>query len=75
MANVPSSRGYSGGFAVDLMAKDVSLAVAAAHAAKSPLPLGGPVLQMYNMLRKQGYGGKDFSSVFEFLSKEEKKSD
>ena len=37
MANVPSSRGYTGGFAVDLMAKDVSLAVAAAHAAKVTL--------------------------------------
>jgi 3-hydroxyisobutyrate dehydrogenase-like beta-hydroxyacid dehydrogenase len=28
---------------------------------------------MYNMLRKQGYGNKDFSSVYEFLAKEQKK--
>lgn len=94
MENVPSSRGYTGGFACDLMAKDVSLAVSAAHSVKSPLPLGGSVLQLYNLLHKQGasfvvcfffsptqrpppfffalgYGGKDFSAVFEFLSKKQ----
>lgn len=73
MPNVPSSRGYSGGFAVDLMAKDVSLAVAAANALKTPLPMGGPALQLYNLISRQGYGGKDFSSVFEFLSVNNKK--
>lgn len=68
MQNVPSSRGYAGGFAVDLMAKDISLATGAAHAVKAPVPLGGAVQQLYNLLSRQGYGSKDFSSVYEFLA-------
>ncbi len=68
LPSVPASRGYTGGFAVDLMAKDVSLAVAAAAAVKAPLPLGGPAQQMYHLLSRQGMGGKDFSVVYEFLN-------
>lgn len=69
LPGVPSSRGYTGGFACDLMAKDVSLAINAAHAVKSPLPLGGSVLQLYNLLSLHGYGGKDFSAVYDYLAK------
>eukprot|EP01094_Clydonella_sp_ATCC50884_P019088 TRINITY_DN3659_c0_g1_i1.p1 TRINITY_DN3659_c0_g1~~TRINITY_DN3659_c0_g1_i1.p1 ORF type:complete len:387 (-),score=112.11 TRINITY_DN3659_c0_g1_i1:167-1192(-) len=67
MEGVPASRDYEGGFGVDLMAKDLSLAVAAAHQAKAPLPLGGSTLQVYNMLSEAGYGRKDFGSVYKFL--------
>lgn len=67
MENVPASRDYEGGFGVDLMAKDLSLAVAAAHQAKAPLPLGGSTLQVYNLLSEAGYGKKDFGSVYKFL--------
>eukprot|EP01127_Copromyxa_protea_P002419 TRINITY_DN12310_c0_g1_i1.p1 TRINITY_DN12310_c0_g1~~TRINITY_DN12310_c0_g1_i1.p1 ORF type:complete len:329 (-),score=101.54 TRINITY_DN12310_c0_g1_i1:23-1009(-) len=70
---VPSSNDYNGGFGVDLMAKDLSLAVGAAHAIKEPLPLGGSALQLYNMLSSKGLGGKDFSSVYKFLSEAAKK--
>merc|ERR1712137_1365029 len=43
MDGVPSSRGYTGGFACDLMVKDLGLAAAAAHGAqpKVSLPMGG----------------------------------
>jgi 3-hydroxyisobutyrate dehydrogenase len=71
LPSVPSSRGYAGGFAVDLMAKDVSLAVAAASAIKAPLPLGGAAQQLYHLLSKQGMGGKDFSVVYDFLSRKQ----
>ncbi len=54
MANVPSSRGYTGGFAVDLMAKDVGLAVSAANSVKAPVPLGATALQIYNMISTHG---------------------
>ncbi len=54
---------------VDLMAKDVSLAINAAHGVKAPIPLGAVALQVYNMISTQGGGGKDFSSVFEFFNK------
>jgi hypothetical protein len=40
MPNVPASRGYTGGFGVDLMKKDVGLAVAAAARANANLPMG-----------------------------------
>lgn len=73
MPNVPSSRGYTGGFGVDLMAKDLGLAVGAATKEKIPLPLGGQAQQIYNLLSSQGFGQKDFSSVYEFLSKNIKK--
>eukprot|EP01125_Pyxidicula_operculata_P022389 TRINITY_DN9114_c0_g1_i1.p1 TRINITY_DN9114_c0_g1~~TRINITY_DN9114_c0_g1_i1.p1 ORF type:complete len:329 (+),score=59.94 TRINITY_DN9114_c0_g1_i1:36-1022(+) len=65
---VPSSNGYKGGFAVDLMAKDLSLAVSAAHTVKQPLLLGGDAHQTYNLLSQQGYGGLDFSAVYKFLN-------
>jgi len=51
------------------MAKDLSLAINAAHALKTSIPLGAVALQVYNMISTQGAGGKDFSSVFEFLNK------
>jgi 3-hydroxyisobutyrate dehydrogenase len=69
MPGVPSSRNYDGGFGVDLMAKDLSLSVAAAHESRTPLPLGGLALQLYNLLSAQGYSRKDFSSIYDYLSK------
>jgi len=68
---VPSSRDYTGGFGVDLMAKDLSLAVSAANAIKEPLPLGGSALQTYNLLSKKGFGKKDFSSIYKYLAEKE----
>ena len=68
LPNVPASRGYTGGFGSALMAKDVGLAVAAAHAKQVPLPLGGAALQVYNLLGAQGHGQRDFSVVYEFLA-------
>jgi len=70
---VPASNNYQGGFAVDLMAKDLSLAVGAAHSVKQPLPLGGGAHQFYNMVSQKGYGGLDFSAVYKFLSESNSK--
>merc|ERR1712203_1316901 len=52
MEGVPSARGYTGGFACDLMAKDLGLANAAALGArpKLGLPMGGLALQMYTLM-------------------------
>jgi 3-hydroxyisobutyrate dehydrogenase len=71
MENVPSSRNYEGGFGVDLMAKDLSLGVIAAHNCKQPLVLGGAALQVYNQISSKGYGKKDFSSIYKYLSTKE----
>lgn len=70
--NVPSSRGYTGGFGVDLMAKDLGLAINAANAIKAPVPLGAQAHQFYNSMSNHGYGGLDFSSAYEYLQKKKK---
>jgi len=67
MEGVPASRGYSGGFGVDLMAKDLSLALAAASAVGAVMPLAGVAHRLYQLISANGSGGKDFSSAFDFL--------
>jgi len=66
--NVPSSRDYNGGFATDLMKKDLGLAVDAAAQVKAPIPMGSTAAQLYTILSNNNYGSKDFSSVYKFLS-------
>jgi len=66
---VPSSRDYEGGFGTDLIAKDLSLALKVAETIKAPVPLGANAHQIYSLLSHQGFGKKDFSFVYEFLSK------
>lgn len=69
MPNVPSSRGYTGGFGSALMEKDLTLAMEVANASKARLPLGSQAHQVYGLLCEHGYGDKDFSVVFEYLTK------
>jgi len=69
---VPASNGYKGGFASDLMAKDLYLAVSAANSIKQPLPLGGNAHQFYNLVSQKGLGGYDFSVVYKLLSEGQK---
>jgi 3-hydroxyisobutyrate dehydrogenase len=63
MENVPAARGYSGGFGVDLMLKDLGLALEAAKQAKQPVVLGSAAQQLYQLWSAQGEGAKDFSSI------------
>ena len=67
--NVPSNNNYEGGFMVDLLAKDLTLAQHSASQVKAPLPLGGQALQVYTTMSTNGMGRKDFSSVFQFLKR------
>jgi len=69
MENVPSSRGYSGGFGSALMEKDLGLAMSAASAVKARLPLGASAHQLYGLLCEHGYQDKDFSAVYDYLSR------
>ncbi|WP_028080789.1 3-hydroxyisobutyrate dehydrogenase [Solimonas soli] len=59
---VPASRGYSGGFGSALMLKDLGLAVEAAVAAGSAIPLGELARNLYQ-LHCQGAASEDFSSI------------
>lgn len=65
MENVPSSNGYQGGFMVDLMNKDLHLAMSAAAATQSVVPMGALAKSMYQLHGLKGNGAKDFSSIYE----------
>lgn len=69
MPTVPASRGYTGGFGCVLMEKDLGLALDAAKEVKGRLPLGAGAHQLYGLMCEHGYSDKDFSSVYEFISK------
>lgn len=67
LEGVPSSKGYQGGFMVDLMKKDLGLAQETAMQSQSATPMGALANSLYTMLSQQGSGTKDFSSIFEML--------
>ena len=67
LPNVPSSKGYEGGFMVDLMKKDLGLAMEAANQSQSMTPMGALAQNLYQILSAQGQGNKDFSSIFQLL--------
>jgi 3-hydroxyisobutyrate dehydrogenase len=64
MENVPSSKGYAGGFGVDLMLKDLGLATENAGDLEASIPLGELSRKLYEAHSKAGNGQLDFSSVF-----------
>ncbi|MFM2029146.1 MAG: 3-hydroxyisobutyrate dehydrogenase [Pseudomonadota bacterium] len=64
MENVPSSKAYAGGFGVDLMLKDMGLAIENADDLNASVPLGELSRQLYEKHSKAGNGQLDFSSVF-----------
>jgi 3-hydroxyisobutyrate dehydrogenase len=58
-----ASRGYTGGFGVDLMLKDLGLAMDAAKQTKQAAIMGSLAHQLYQTWSAMGSGGKDFSSI------------
>ncbi len=64
MENVPAANDYQGGFMVDLMAKDLGLAMETALASQSSTPMGALARSLYAMHAASGNGAKDFSSIF-----------
>lgn len=69
MENVPSSNDYQGGFMVDLMAKDLGLAMDTAVQSQSSTPMGALARNLFAMHAASGNGGKDFSSIFNMFNK------
>ncbi|MGI5310056.1 3-hydroxyisobutyrate dehydrogenase [Rheinheimera sp. WS51] len=69
MENVPSSNGYQGGFLVDLMAKDLGLALEAALQSNSSTPMGALARSLYVTHQRAGNGKLDFSSIFKMFEK------
>lgn len=56
-----------GGFAVDLMTKDLDLCLKAASRNGSPLPVANLVHGFFTDLQRRGLGSRDFSSLFLLL--------
>jgi 3-hydroxyisobutyrate dehydrogenase len=67
MENVPSSRGYSGGFGSKLMLKDLGLALEASQSAGAAIPLGAKVESLYAEHCQTEAGAQDFSSLLASL--------
>lgn len=68
MGNVPASREYVGGFAVNLMNKDLTLAMATALQSASRTPMGALAKSLYGVHGSQGNGTLDFSSIQRLFS-------
>jgi 3-hydroxyisobutyrate dehydrogenase len=64
MDTAPASRGYSGGFMVDLMNKDLALAMETAEQSGSAVPMGGLARNLFRVHEQTHQAGKlDFSSI------------
>lgn len=70
MENVPSSKGYAGGFGVDLMLKDLGLAAEAAVSTQSVIALGELARNMFAMHSAKGSGKLDFSSIVNLVKRD-----
>lgn len=81
--NVPSNNDYNGGFACELMRKDlrfalgipffllfllsISISLDAAQESQTTLPLTEEATQIYDQICSNGWNRKDFSVVFQYL--------
>ncbi|MEE4250869.1 MAG: 3-hydroxyisobutyrate dehydrogenase [Alcanivoracaceae bacterium] len=70
MENVPASRDYAGGFAVNLMNKDLGLAVEAAMDSGTNTPLGALAKSLYALHASEGSGQLDFSSIQKMFARD-----
>jgi len=69
MENVPASKDYQPGFMVDLMCKDLGLAMDTAIQSGSSTPMGTLANDLYKAHAEQGNGKLDFSSILKTISK------
>jgi len=67
MDNVPAANEYDGGFMVDLMAKDLGLALEAALSTQSATPMGSLARSLYKTHSIAGNGKLDFSSIYKMF--------
>lgn len=70
MDGVPASNDYKGGFQVNLMNKDLGLAMEAALHSKSATPMGNLAKSLYGLHGRQGSGALDFSSIQNMFKEE-----
>jgi 3-hydroxyisobutyrate dehydrogenase len=70
MENVPSSRGYTGGFRTEFQLKDMRLAVQLANESRTLATLGEIACNMYALHCDAGYAKHDYSSIMLMMAKE-----
>lgn len=63
IANSPANDEYTPGFMVDLMRKDLGLAISAAKGVQAPAILAAAAEQLFGSASNMGYGRKDMSAV------------
>jgi len=72
MDGVPSSNNYQGGFMVDLMLKDLGLAMEASTSSQSSVPMGSAARGLFNLHKHSGdedKGQLDFSSILQLYKR------
>lgn len=69
METSPASKDYEGGFQVNLMNKDLGLAMQAALKSQSSTPMGTLAKSLYVQHGRNGWGMKDFSSIQRWFEK------
>jgi 3-hydroxyisobutyrate dehydrogenase len=67
MEGVPSSNQYRPGFMVDLMVKDLGLACEVAESCDLDNQMGKQAMASFSAHQTQGNGGRDFSSILEWV--------
>lgn len=69
MDTVPASKGYQGGFMLNLMLKDLGLAMDTAKSSDSVVPMGSLAQNLYNLFKhgEQERGGQDFSQIIKLF--------
>jgi 3-hydroxyisobutyrate dehydrogenase len=67
MENAPASNDYKPGFMVDLMAKDLGLAMEIAKQCDFDNPMGQLARELYAQHQEAGNGQRDFSSILQKL--------
>ena len=67
MPNAPASNDYKPGFMVDLMCKDVGLALETAEQSGSNTPMAKKAQELYSAHQEAGNGKLDFSSILKAL--------
>ncbi|MDG1944258.1 MAG: 3-hydroxyisobutyrate dehydrogenase [Halioglobus sp.] len=67
METAPASNDYQPGFMVDLMVKDLGLAMEIAHQSEVDNVMGQLASALYNAHQQAGNGQKDFSSILQTL--------
>ena len=63
MEQAPASNNYDGGFQVNLMNKDLGLAMEAGLKSQSATPMGSLAKSLFGQHARKGWGVKDFSSI------------